>query len=157
MQLHDKLQQLRKSKGLTQADLAEKLEVSRQSISSWEVGSITPSVERLKAISRLYDVPLDYLLNDEQEGLENDFSKENQEDLERDTSSDEKKEENSLIPSPRVKKQVAIVVIVLICVIAILIVTIEIYTHEKASSYDEMSDSVIVSGVGSDFQLDLEW
>lgn len=155
MQLHDKLQQLRKSKGLTQADLAEKLEVSRQSISSWEVGSITPSVERLKALSRLYDVPLDYLLNDEQEDLERDSSEENQEDLERNTYSDEKADKKVLLP--RIKKRIGVFVALVICILFVLLVTMGIYAHEKAQLYDEMSDSAISNGVGSDFQLDLEW
>lgn len=155
MQLDDKLQQLRKCKGLTQADLAEKLEVSRQSISSWEVGSITPSVERLKALSRLYDVPLDYLLNDEKEDLERESSEENQEDLERNTNSDEKADRKVLLP--RIKKRIGVSVVLVVCILLVLLVTMGIYAHEKAQLYDEMSDSVISNGVGSDFQLDLEW
>lgn len=65
MKLHEKLYQLRKEKGLTQAELAERLEVSRQSVSNWEVGTTTPSTKRLRDLSQLYDVPLDYLLNNE--------------------------------------------------------------------------------------------
>jgi len=64
MKLHEKLYQLRKEKGLTQADLAERLEVSRQSVSNWEVGTTTPSTKRLRDLSQLYGVPLDYLLNE---------------------------------------------------------------------------------------------
>lgn len=65
MKLHEKLYQLRKEKGLTQAELAERLEVSRQSVSNWEVGTTTPSTKRLRDLSQLYDVPLDYLLNED--------------------------------------------------------------------------------------------
>lgn len=64
MKLHEKLYHLRKQKGLTQAELAEQLEVSRQSVSNWEVGTVVPSTKRLKDLSHLYEVPLDYLLDE---------------------------------------------------------------------------------------------
>ncbi len=64
MKLHEKLYHLRKKKGLTQAELAEQLEVSRQSVSNWEVGTVVPSTKRLKDLSHLYEVPLDYLLDE---------------------------------------------------------------------------------------------
>lgn len=64
MSLAEKLISLRKQKGLTQMDLAERLDVSRQSISRWEVGISVPSTENLKVLSELYEVSLDYLLTD---------------------------------------------------------------------------------------------
>ena len=65
MGLNDKLYKLRKEKGLTQSDLADKLGVSRQSVSNWEVGSVVPSTKRLKDLSHLYGVPLNYLLDED--------------------------------------------------------------------------------------------
>lgn len=67
MNLPAKLTALRKQKGLTQMDLAEKLGVSRQAISRWEVGTAAPSTDNLKTLSDLYGVPVDYLLNDDSE------------------------------------------------------------------------------------------
>lgn len=67
MKLHEKLYQLRKKKGITQAELSEELNVSRQSISNWEVGTVTPTIKRLQELSHLYNVPLDYLLNEDKE------------------------------------------------------------------------------------------
>lgn len=64
MNLSAKLTSLRKQKGLTQMDLAEKLNVSRQAISRWEVGTAVPSTDNLKVLSELYGVTVDYLLND---------------------------------------------------------------------------------------------
>lgn len=64
MQLPEKLTYLRKQKGLTQSNLAEALNVSRQAISRWEVGTAVPSTDNLKVLSALYSVPIDYLLND---------------------------------------------------------------------------------------------
>ncbi len=65
MNLATKLVTLRKQKGLTQMDLAEQLNVSRQAISRWEVGSAVPSTDNLKELSVLYEVTLDYLMNDD--------------------------------------------------------------------------------------------
>ena len=68
MTINEKLVQLRKSKGWSQEDLAEKLSVSRQTISRWENGTALPDAENLLQLSHLYDVSSDYLLNDDYEG-----------------------------------------------------------------------------------------
>lgn len=65
MKLPQKLKNLRKGRGLSQLDLAEKLQVSRQAVSGWEAGASKPSTESLKSLGALYDVPLEYLLNDD--------------------------------------------------------------------------------------------
>lgn len=64
MELKDKLYNLRKKNGYTQSEIAEMLEVSRQSVSNWELGTILPSTSRLKKLSNLYSVPLETLLDD---------------------------------------------------------------------------------------------
>ena len=65
MKLEEKLVSLRKAKGLSQMNLAEMMNVSRQAISRWEGGTAVPSTDNLKYLGRLYDVPLEYLLNDD--------------------------------------------------------------------------------------------
>lgn len=65
MQLSDKLVKLRKAKGISQLKLAEMMDVSRQAVSRWEVGTAVPSTDNLKYLGRLYDVPLEYLLHDD--------------------------------------------------------------------------------------------
>lgn len=65
MELNEKLLSLRKKNKLTQAQVAETLDVSRQAISNWETGAVLPSTDNLKALSRLYQVPADSLLNDD--------------------------------------------------------------------------------------------
>ncbi len=67
MKFSDKLIKLRKSQGLSQEDLAEKLNVSRQAISRWEGGSAMPDAENILKISRIFNVTADYLLNDDYE------------------------------------------------------------------------------------------
>ena len=69
MSLPEKLLSLRKQNGFTQMELAEKLHVSRQAISRWEVGTAAPSTENLKELSALYDVSVDYLLGDHAEAI----------------------------------------------------------------------------------------
>ena len=63
MELDEKLTQTRKAAGLTQADVAAKLNVSRQAVSRWESGQSKPSTEKLLALGALYGVSIDQLLN----------------------------------------------------------------------------------------------
>ena len=63
MELNEKLLSLRKKNKLTQAQVSETLDVSRQAISNWETGTVLPSTDNLLALSRLYQVPVDHLLN----------------------------------------------------------------------------------------------
>lgn len=66
MELNEKLQQLRKQRGLTQEELAEMLYVSRTAISKWESGRGYPSIDSLKAISKLFAISIDDLLSSEE-------------------------------------------------------------------------------------------
>ena len=63
MEFNEKLQELRKQKGLTQEELSEKLYVSRTAISKWESGRGYPSIESLKAIAKFFSLTLDELLS----------------------------------------------------------------------------------------------
>ena len=66
MEFHEKLQELRKQKGLTQEELAESLYVSRTAISKWESGRGYPNIDSLKAIAKFYCVTIDELLSGEE-------------------------------------------------------------------------------------------
>ena len=63
MEFNEKLQGLRKQKGLTQEELAEHLCVSRTAISKWESGRGYPNIDSLKAIARFFSVTIDELLS----------------------------------------------------------------------------------------------
>ena len=63
MEFHEKLQELRKSRNLTQEELAELIFVSRTAISKWESGRGYPSIESLKQISKFFSVSIDDLLS----------------------------------------------------------------------------------------------
>ena len=63
MEFNEKLQQLRKNKGLTQEELAQAIYVSRTAVSKWESGRGYPNIDSLKAISKLFSVTIDELLS----------------------------------------------------------------------------------------------
>lgn len=66
MEFNEKLQELRKSRGLTQEELAEALFVSRTAVSKWESGRGYPSIDSLKEISKYFSVTIDELLTGEE-------------------------------------------------------------------------------------------
>ena len=65
MEFNEKLQELRKNRGLTQEELAEALYVSRTAISKWESGRGYPGIDSLKEISKFFSVTIDDLLSGE--------------------------------------------------------------------------------------------
>ena len=64
MEFNNKLYDLRKKKGFSQEELANRLNVSRQTVSKWEVGDSTPDMEKLIAMSDLFGISLDKLVMD---------------------------------------------------------------------------------------------
>lgn len=67
MTFSEKLLRLRRQAGLSQEELAERLQVSRQAVSRWELGTALPDAPNLLALSRLFAVSTDYLLREEWE------------------------------------------------------------------------------------------
>lgn len=65
MKFCEKLQKLRKEKGYSQEQLADLLDVSRQSVSKWESGTTYPEMDKLLSLCKIFDVTLDDLTNDE--------------------------------------------------------------------------------------------
>lgn len=68
MKLSEKIINLRKARNMSQEELAEKLGVSRQAVSRWEVGSALPDASNILQLSKLFGVSADYLLNDDYKG-----------------------------------------------------------------------------------------
>lgn len=62
MDISEKILKLRKANNLTQEQLAEQLQVSRQAVSKWESGQAIPESDKLPALSDLFHVTIDYLL-----------------------------------------------------------------------------------------------
>ena len=61
-----KLQLIRKNKGLTQEELAGKLDVSRQAVAKWESRYVYPDISNLIKISELFNVTVDYLVKEQE-------------------------------------------------------------------------------------------
>ena len=66
MEFSEKLQELRKSRNLTQEELAEALFVSRTAVSKWESGRGYPSIDSLKELARFFDVTVDVLISEKE-------------------------------------------------------------------------------------------
>ena len=67
MECKDVLIKLREERGLSQQELADQLFLTRQAVSRWEVGTAIPTTENLAALSQIYGVTVDDLLNDREE------------------------------------------------------------------------------------------
>ncbi|MDO4341820.1 MAG: helix-turn-helix transcriptional regulator [bacterium] len=78
MKFEEKLMLLRKKSLLSQEQLAEKLDVTRQTVSKWELGQSKPDMDKLTTMSKLFNVSIDVLTNDE-EIIDSDTSVKNEE------------------------------------------------------------------------------
>ena len=72
LEFHEKLQELRKSRGMTQEELAAALFVSRTAISKWESGDNLPSIDSAVILAWIFDIPVEdlFVLNDSDEDLD---------------------------------------------------------------------------------------
>lgn len=93
MALSEKIYMLRKKSGLSQEQLAEQLNVSRQAISKWESGRSIPESDKLLTLSQYFNVTLDYLMK---------------EDTEQDIASLDRPEDNSIQSQNRTRRFVGI-------------------------------------------------
>lgn len=65
MKFNEKLIKLRKSKGMSQEELGEKLNVTRQTVSKWELGITTPEMDKLIEMSKIFNITVDELIKEE--------------------------------------------------------------------------------------------
>ena len=67
MNINEKILLLRKKEGLSQESLAEKLNVTRQTVSNWELGQTTPDIEQAQTLSKIFKISLDDLVDNKLE------------------------------------------------------------------------------------------
>ena len=130
MSLADKIQKLRKDNGLSQETFAEKLGVSRQSVSKWESGSALPDTEKIIAISEHFGVTTDYLLKNS-EPVDPDIKQDD--DIDNDDKID-----NNVSSKPKkklTKKKLVAIIIAGILVLSIIVTAVAIPL--KYGSYKE--------------------
>ena len=70
MTMGEKILNMRKARGWSQEELAERVGVTRQAVSRWETGSAKPDADKIIAICDLFGVSADYLLRDQYSGEE---------------------------------------------------------------------------------------
>ena len=141
MTLDKKLARLRKKAGLSQAEVSEELDVSRQAVTKWETGQSRPSTENLQSLSRLYNVPLEYLLDDSKEEL---FNGVPSAEIVGESKSDIK-EKRKIVPI-----MIIIAALVLVCFIGLITVLLE--ENQKNLDLEEIPGEVMPA-TGSDFNF----
>lgn len=160
MKTEEKLHTLRKQKGITQAELAEIMDVSRQAVSRWESGIVIPSIENLKRLSSLYGVPLDYLLNEKED--DNSLFQNDESSIRLSVGSEnQSQEEPSFDNKENDKKKKWLVIGLLLGIAAIfIIVGILISTArslDERVQYNEMDHDKSWSYSSSNESFDLQW
>ena len=144
MAVGNKIFELRKAAGLSQEQAAEKLSVSRQTISKWESGASAPDLNNIIALSKLFNVSADYLLTEDADREEIDQqAKTNSVNMTSDNSNDEgstadqnKKQIN--------KKKRAFIWIISVVALAVLVFLVYKYSTEKpAADASELANSVL--------------
>ena len=131
MNISEKILKLRKEKGLSQEAFAEKLGVSRQSVSKWESGGTLPDIDKIIAMSVLFGVSTDYLLKDEAPETA-DAPEETSDVTPENTDDNEDNTEYAPAPAeekPAPKKNAALKIIAIILVIAITALAIGLPTY----------------------------
>lgn len=83
MDLGNRILQRRKELGMTQAELAEKMFVTRQTVSRWEAGAVYPDVQKVSELARILHVSCDYLLMEAEENVEQAFLAANEQIVEK--------------------------------------------------------------------------
>ena len=153
MTLCEKLTQARKAAGLTQADIAARLSVSRQAVSRWESGQSKPSTEKLLELARIYDVSLDWLCSDadEMEGRDKQPTKKQE------ATEINEDEQQSTVQNKRRQKKVGIVVAIII--FGMLLLGWLFYQKEKAARpmEDMTSKTIEPEESESTESFDFEW
>ena len=112
MKLHEKIYTLRTEKKLSQGDLAELLDVSRQSVSKWETGASVPDLDKLIKMSDLFGVTLDALVREEMAKMPQ--NEENSDENDQKSEEKEKKTENGMLAKTVFSARV-IIGIILLC------------------------------------------
>lgn len=134
MELNQKLSKLRKKFGYSQEELSEKLQVSRQTISKWENGFVTPDSENLINIANFFDIDINELINDDKQFKKN-------------TQNTKKSNKNNLV-----KKIILIIIIIFLLFLAFFInkivqryIIIDNISKNLAYIYLQNNDSFLFS------------
>ena len=126
MKFNEKLIELRKKQGLSQEELGYKLNVTRQTISKWELGQTTPEMDKLAEISKIFNVSVDELINNSEETTTTNTVIEDKPIQDQPIKNGEKKE-----------KKVLIVLVGLLIVVIVAIAGSLVSSAKKSSTEDD--------------------
>lgn len=135
--LSEKIRDLRKKSGLSQEELAEKLDVSRQAVSKWELGAAVPTADKLLELSDFFGVSLDYLMR---------FDSDNSENPENPVS-DEPDSEKMRANSSKEFRKSAMIFLFAMALLAIVILVL-LYTFVEDDGMMHSSFRITLDGVG---------
>ncbi len=172
MDLPEKLIDARKKKKFTQSQLAQELQVTRQTVLRWEHGTAVPSTDNLRRLSQLYGVSLGYFLDEKSEGDISVIQEQKNQEQKNNNSYENRsqKEENPLLESGKKKWGVIsklhkgkrhILVMSFIIVLLFFMICTVIYHHSLAQnsknviSYSDLEDAS--KGTSSGVTFSLEW
>lgn len=134
MKFNEKLIELRKKEGLSQEELGYKLNVTRQTVSKWELGQTTPEMDKLVEISKLFNVSVDELINNKENKAEEDGTIEDK-TIKNNFAGNFENQSN--------KKTIIIAIIAFVIVILIVIMAFKVYNDRKKevdNLYDNAKD-----------------
>lgn len=123
MKFNEKLIELRKKKGLSQEELGYKINVTRQTISKWELGQTSPEMDKLVELSKIFEISVDDLLNDSNLPINNTPDNNNNNNNNNDTTATNTVIEDQSI-NKKSKKEKTIITIIIVALVAILLVII---------------------------------
>ena len=154
MTLREKLIVLRDKAGISQMSLAHQLGVSRQAVSRWESGVTTPSMDKLKALAKIYDVSLDWLCNDESELLET-----SRVEAEGEETADTNKNADSYIERPIRKRAKWIGVAIGVIIVAVLLTVLLIRKNAEFQKEKHQVDDLTSDDIGEtpESEFDFDW
>lgn len=116
MDIGEKLFELRKGKGLSQEEVAEKLNVTRQTVSKWETNQSTPDFDKIIPICELYGITTEELLTGKKKEEENNFEKVEEKEEERPLTKQEVKRKSAEVVSTSVFLYILAVVSIMIAI-----------------------------------------
>lgn len=127
MKFNEKLIELRKKEGLSQEELGYKLNVTRQTVSKWELGQTTPEMDKLVEMSKIFNISVDELVNDN-------------ETVEQNTIIEDKKIGNAS-SKEKIVKYIIIGVICIAIIYLVIVVFVGRFVGQKISTISNIIES----------------
>ena len=134
MKFNEKLIELRKQKGLSQEELGYKLNVTRQTVSKWELGQTTPEMDKLVEMSKVFSISVDELINES--NMQNDVKP---------VIEDTPIQDNSK------KRKIILAIIVIALIVVLVLIGMKLFARSKADDvFDQAFDIIEQAGENID-------